>query len=78
MTSADLRDTLYRLQLTQLDIARLTKYSHGQINMMARGRSPVPEAIAIILRIMLEHDEIRDKLFPEKPKQLQEAGHGLQ
>jgi hypothetical protein len=66
MSANDLRDALYRLEITQIDLAQLTHYSAGQINMMCRNRSPVPEAIAIIIRLMLEVPGIRERLFPWK------------
>lgn len=52
MSSNELRDYIYRLGITQGILARITHYSSGQINAMCRARGPVPETIAIIVRIM--------------------------
>ncbi len=63
MSSAELRDYIYRLGITQSTLARITHYSSGQINAMCRGRGPVPETVAIITRLMILYPDIRDDLI---------------
>ena len=52
MTASEFRQALARIELSQRAIARLLEYDARTVGRWALGEVPVPDAVAILLRLM--------------------------
>jgi len=57
MTPAEFLGSLFLLNLSQADAARLFKVNDRTVRRWIVGEQPIPEAVALALRLMIKHGE---------------------